>query len=52
MDTLIFGLLLVTAWLIVRGASRRAVLWLFAIGLGATLLLFRLHVTERLPLEF
>ena len=52
MDTLIFGLLLVTAWLIMRGTSRQAVLWLFAVGLGATLLLFQLHVTERLPLEF
>jgi hypothetical protein len=51
-DTLIFGLLLVTAGMIMRGASRQIVLWLFAAGLAATLLLFRFHVTESLPLEF
>lgn len=51
-DTLIFALLLVTAWLIVRGASRQIVLWLFAAGLVATFVLFQHHVTESLPLEF
>jgi len=51
-DTLIFGLLLVTAWLIMRGTRRQAVLWLFAVGLGATFLLFQTDVTDRLPLEF
>jgi len=51
-DTLIFGLLLATAWVIVRGANRQTVLWLFAAGLVATLLLFNHHATESLPLEF
>jgi hypothetical protein len=51
-DTLIFGLLLVTAWLLMRGAGRQTALWLFAAGLVATLVLFNYHVTESLPLEF
>lgn len=51
-DTLIFILLLVTAWTIVRGRSRTAVLWLFAGSLVAVLLLFNHHVTDKLPLNF
>lgn len=52
MDTLIFGLLLYTAWTVVRGGSRVKVLLAFAAGVVAVLLLFNHHVTDKLPLNF
>lgn len=52
MDTLIFGLLLFTAWTIVRGGTRHTVLWLFGASVLAVLLLFNRHVTDKLPLNF
>ena len=51
-DTFIFVLLFSAAWVIWRGGSRRAVLWLFAVSLVAVLLLFKHHVTDSLPLNF
>jgi hypothetical protein len=51
-DTLIFGLLLFAAWTVFKAGSRGLILWLFGAGLLATLLVFKHHVTESLPLNF
>lgn len=50
--TLLFALILATAVLILRGASRVQVLASFAVSAVAVLLLFRHHLTDPLGLSF
>jgi hypothetical protein len=51
-DTLIFGVLLYSAWAVFKGSSRVLILWLFVAGLMATLFVFNHHMTDPLPLNF
>jgi hypothetical protein len=51
MDSLIFLLIFATLIALVRG-YRKTALTLFALSLAATLLLFRHHATDPLPLSF
>ncbi len=52
MDTLIFGLFAVVAFLIIRGGSRLVVIGGWALATVAAFLLFLHHVTSVLPLNF
>lgn len=52
MDTLIFGLILVTALVIIFRPKRTLVLSLFAVSFVATAYLFAHHVTSVLELSF
>jgi hypothetical protein len=51
LDTIIFALIFLTL-LALRGRRRWLALTLFFVSLGATLLLFKHHVTSTLPLNF
>ena len=52
MDTIIFGLILATGVTAVRSRSRTRLLVLFAISLVAVLVLFRVHATDALDVNF
>lgn len=52
LPTILFGLILVTAVLVLRGASRAQVLAAYAVSVLAVLLLFRHHMTDPLGLNF
>ncbi|MCF2527854.1 DUF5993 family protein [Yinghuangia soli] len=52
MDTIIFLLILATAWAVHRNWTRYAVLGLWFASLVASLLLFDHHVTSSLNLEW
>jgi hypothetical protein len=52
MDTLIFGLLLVTTLAVIRSRPRREILALFAVSMLAMVLLFNHHATSSLNFRF
>ncbi|MFN8125270.1 MAG: DUF5993 family protein [Candidatus Nanopelagicales bacterium] len=52
MDIIILVLLMITAFLIVRGAKRGLIISLWVISLILMLGLFRYHVTSALDLSF
>lgn len=52
MATILFAVLLVAGWLIVRGSGRGTVLAAWTVSLCAILLLFNYHVGAKLPLNF
>lgn len=52
MDTIIFLLILATAWATYRNWARFAVIGLWLVSLVAGLLLFNHHITSSLDLEW